>query len=295
MAVTRMSKSSILSFDKYRNMSANSVAAFTYLVVAGGASGGNVATGTVGDGGGGAGGYRSSVSGESSGGGASAESPIFVSDGQSFTVTVGAGGAGATGSTAGNAGSNSVFSTVTSLGGAPISGGGSGSGSRSTNIYPGTAGQGYDGGRITYTQISSEPNPAGGGGGAGAVGETVTSVVAQGGDGGIGVASSITGSSVYRAGGGPGNVDTRYGSSIGAYPSGQGGSYNGGTNLGGGGGGGASNITTSGAGGSGVVILKYPAAFSLIVGAGLTYSTSVSGEYKITQFTAGSDTVTVDS
>ena len=59
-----------------------------YLVVAGGggSSGGNDAPG-----GGGAGGFRTNVSGATSGGGASAEPSMTLTQGQSFTVTVGAG------------------------------------------------------------------------------------------------------------------------------------------------------------------------------------------------------------
>jgi hypothetical protein len=67
-------------------------------------------------------------------------------------------------------------------------------------------------------------------------------------------------------------------------------------NTGGGGGGGGGSTTArtnGGAGGSGVVILKYPQAVTLTIGAGLeseTDSVSVPG-YKITTFTAGTDTV----
>jgi hypothetical protein len=39
--------------------------------------------------------------------------------------------------------------------------------------------------------------------------------------------------------------------------------------------------------------LKYPDTASLTIGAGLTSSTATSGGYKITTFTAGSDTITV--
>ena len=62
-----------------------------------------------------------------------------------------------------------------------------------------------------------------------------------------------------------------------------------------GGGGGGNYSRPGGAGGSGVVIIKYPADVSLTIGAGLeseTDSVSVPG-YKITTFTAGSDTIEV--
>jgi hypothetical protein len=61
-------------------------------------------------------------------------------------------------------------------------------------------------------------------------------------------------------------------------------------NTGGGGGGGGSN---GGNGGSGIVILKYPDTITLTIGAGLTSSTTTSGGFKITSFTAGTDTVTI--
>jgi hypothetical protein len=83
-----------------------------YLVVAGGGGGGAINAG-----GGGAGGYRCSVTGENSGGGASAEAPLTLSAG-AYTVTVGAGGVGGlfSGSAAAS-GSNSVFATITTIGG----------------------------------------------------------------------------------------------------------------------------------------------------------------------------------
>jgi hypothetical protein len=46
-----------------------------------------------------------------------------------------------------------------------------------------------------------------------------------------------------------------------------------------------------GAGGSGVVILSYPSAQTITVGAGLTANTSTIGSTKITTFTAGTGTV----
>jgi hypothetical protein len=55
-------------------------------------------------------------------------------------------------------------------------------------------------------------------------------------------------------------------------------------NTGGGGGGNAN-------GGSGVIILKYADTFTLTIGPGLTSSTTSAGGFKITTFTAGTDTV----
>jgi hypothetical protein len=46
-----------------------------------------------------------------------------------------------------------------------------------------------------------------------------------------------------------------------------------------------------GQGGSGVVILRYPAANTITVGAGLTGSTATDGSFKVTTLTAGSGNV----
>jgi ABC-type spermidine/putrescine transport system permease subunit II len=42
-----------------------------------------------------------------------------------------------------------------------------------------------------------------------------------------------------------------------------------------------------------LVVLKYPNTITLTIGGGLTSSTVTSGDFKITTFTAGTDTVTV--
>jgi hypothetical protein len=68
----------------------------------------------------------------------------------------------------------------------------------------------------------------------------------------------------------------------------------GGTNTGGGGGGGSNEpIYINGAsGGSGIVIIKYPDTKTISnPGGGLTYSTTTSGGFKVTTFTAGTGTV----
>jgi hypothetical protein len=62
-------------------------------------------------GGGGAGGYRNSVVGETSGANTAAESKITLTGNTSYTVVVGGGGPGDT------QGTNSSFSTITSIGG----------------------------------------------------------------------------------------------------------------------------------------------------------------------------------
>jgi len=90
-----------------------------YVVVAGG---GGVGTRRHGGGGGG-GGYRSSVIGESSGGGGSAEFLLSLIPLTPYTVTIGAGGAGAPNAGGSNSntgasnGGNSVFGSITSIGG----------------------------------------------------------------------------------------------------------------------------------------------------------------------------------
>ena len=47
----------------------------------------------------------------------------------------------------------------------------------------------------------------------------------------------------------------------------------------------------SGAGGSGVVILRYPDAYTITIGAGLTGSTTTVSTDKVTTITAGSGNV----
>jgi hypothetical protein len=232
-----------------------------YLVVAGG--GGGSAFGAVAGAGGGAGGLRSTVT--ATGGGGSLESALSLTA-QAYTVTVGAGGAN------GVAGSNSVFSTITSTGGgnggvnAVGATGGSGGGASSSSGTKaggaGTANQGFAGGSGTPNSGGVGGVGTGGGGGAGAVGANNNVALFQGGAGGAGVAVAISGSSVTYAGGGGGCGDNREPSPTnGAGGSGGGGAGNfsgtgnaGGTNTGGGGGGSSS---TGGAGGSGIVIIRY--------------------------------------
>jgi hypothetical protein len=238
-----------------------------YLVIAGGGGGGSDYGG-----GGGAGGYRCSVSGESSGGGASAENTLILSAGNK-TVTVGAGGVGQNVNN-GTSGSNSVFASITSIGGGYGSGedpgtlgasGGSGGGSnyKQSSGGSGTSGQGYAGGG-GYT---GPYYTAGGGGGAGSPGVNGTPSI--NGPGGNGVSSSITGSALTRAGGGGAGYSADRniaGASGGTGGGGNGGTYatadgqSGDTNKGAGGGGaGGSNNSGSygGNGGSGLVVIRY--------------------------------------
>jgi hypothetical protein len=268
-----------------------------YLVVAGGGGAGGDCAGA-----GGAGGLRSTVT--ATGGGGSLETALSLSLNTSYTVTVGAGGAGNTASNQGSDGSNSVFSTITSIAGgggggdasgqgAGRAGGSGGGGAQGTGPFTGgtrTANQGFDGG----TTVGSFQKSSGGGG-AGAVGGNGGSGSA--GAGGAGVATSISGTSTTYAGGGGGGAN----SGAGAGGSGGGGAGSNGTNVagisgtantGGGGGGGSTSGGDGGSGGSGIVILRYLTTDGTItIGAGLTGSTATDGSHKVTTLTAGTGNV----
>lgn len=273
-----------------------------YLVIAGGGGGGtgspNPNSVFVGGCGGGAGGYRTSYG--TSGANSSAELPLGLLKSTNYQVTVGAGGAGTSVIGAnGSVGSNSVFSTITSLGGgfggiflssggSGGSGGGGGSQGGGSGYGSGTALQGSNGGP------SSGWYAAGGGGGAGGSGGDSSNNV--GGAGGSGLSSNITGSSVTRAGGGGGSGQSTFGSGgSGGGGSGASDSANstaGSSNTGSGGGGGQSvNTRLSKAGGSGVVIFRYSNTSTITIGAGLSGTTTTSGNDKITTITAGTGNV----
>jgi hypothetical protein len=133
-----------------------------------------------------------------------------------------------------------------------------------------------------------------------------TRTTAGGGDGGNGglpgvngSTSSITGSSVYYGGGGGSSAYGNVNPNGGLGGGGSGGSVTGvdqptagGTNTGGGGGG--NDFGGGAGGGSGIAILKYSADFPplLSVDAGLTFSVTVSNNFRIYTFTAGTGTVT---
>jgi hypothetical protein len=51
------------------------------------------------------------------------------------------------------------------------------------------------------------------------------------------------------------------------------------------------NNAAGGNGGSGVVIIKYPDTLTATIGGGLTSSTATAGGFKVTTFTAGTDTI----
>lgn len=243
-----------------------------YLVIGGG-GGGAI-------GGGGGGGYLTGT--------------LSVSNGTSYTVTVGTGGIGIANAPSGpaGAGGNSVFASLTAIGGG---GGGNGygpgvwtnggsGGSGGGGHYLGTAGAATSGQGNAGGPGNSKPNTGAGGGGAGGVGGTPGD--SNGGNGGAGLSSSITGIAVSRAGGGGGYNN-------GSATAGGGNANSSGTaNTGGGAGanaGGGSN------GGSGVVILAYPNTFNnLVVDGTLDYVTDTTSRagYKVYTFRSGTGTVT---
>ena len=196
------------------------------------------------------------------GGGGLVYNPTYAVSNGAITVTVGAGGAGAVnGSVRGANGNNSVFGTITAIGGGGggsystlLSGSVGGSGGGGGSIIgtqgvggAGTAGQGNAGGNA-QSGFSGTYGLGGGGGGAGAP--------ASGANGGNGLAYSISGTSTYYAGGGATSDDNS--GSAGTPGLGGGGvtKANGTVNTGGGGGG-AGNPNTGGNGGSGIVIVRY--------------------------------------
>ena len=187
-----------------------------YLLVGGGGASGFRNDAIYYLGGGGGGGLRSSLDGN--GGGAAAESPLTLTTGVTYSISVGLGGAGvAYGSLSSqNNGGNSSISgtgitTITALGGGAGSNadtagqdGGSGGGAGGNDLVRSGGSalsptQGYAGGSVG----SSSGGSGAGGGGAGSVGGNRVSTL-KGGSGGAAKINSITGSNVYYAGGGPG-------------------------------------------------------------------------------------------
>lgn len=258
----------------------------SYLIVAGGASGGSNDT-NMGTGGGGAGGLLSGTS--------------TLTIGTTYTITVGAGGAVQSSNGNGNTGSNSSALSLTASGGGGGSGvsagagvaggsGGGGSGSFTSGTTAGgsgTSGQGNAGGAGQNSTSDAEAQVGGGGGGASAVGSAGTGT--SGGNGGAGTASSITGSSVTYAGGGGGGKrlagtagtgGAGGGGNGGAAANGSAGTANTGGGGGGAGTGGGGTVRTGGAGGSGVVILSIPT---------IDYSGTTTGSPTVT--TSGSNTI----
>ncbi|OGL34495.1 hypothetical protein A3F05_01735 [Candidatus Saccharibacteria bacterium RIFCSPHIGHO2_12_FULL_47_17] len=174
---------------------------------------------------------------------------------QAYTVTVGSGGVGGgAGGANGSPGNNSVFDTITALGGGygaqysagGTNGGNGGSGGGAgSNVggIGGSATQGDSGGGKGYGFAggNSSNNAGAGGGGAGAVGNNAGGGL---GTGGTGRANSISGSSVTYAVGGDGVASTPTNGDSGS------------TNRGDGGAGGGTSVA-GGTGGSGIVIIRY--------------------------------------
>jgi hypothetical protein len=250
------------------------------LVIAGGGSG-------AGGNGGGAGGGGA--------GGLIYNSAYPVVPGTSYTITVGAGGIASNRASTGYNGANSVFDTLTAIGGggggcnnaggvAGGSGGGSGeysiafNGAQSAIGYggAGTAGQGFKGGDTLLTGAAS------GGGGAGGAGvNTVTGTV---GAGGPGLNFSITGTPTWYAGGGGASGNSLPGSLGGSGVGGNGGpgSSGSGTVTSGapstGSGGGGTYLSGAGtaSGGSGIVVIRYSLATATTQPVGqIRYNTDV--------------------
>ena len=269
------------------------------LVVAGGGGGADHAGQGYGPGGAGAGGlcYQSNRT-------------LVV--GNTYTVTVGNGGPGNAGGGSGTNGSNSVFDTITAIGGGSGGGygpphnngasGGSGGG-EDGGASPGSGIQGNSGGATGYGNNGGDgyaayPGGGGGGGGAGAAGQAGNNQ--GGGDGGAGLSYSITGAATFYAGGGGGGVahsttgnsgTGEGGSNVGGHGGwGTGSNINGGTgntNTGSGGGGsgcGNGGNGIGGAGGSGVVILRMLSSlYSGNVSGSPTVTTD--GDYKVIKYT----------
>jgi hypothetical protein len=268
--------------------------------------------------GGGAGGGRHAGGG---GGAGVIYNPLYsLNLGVAYTVTVGAGGSGFALNSGyggrGNNGGNSVFDTLTALGGGGGGGyadglatatgatGGSGGGGAYAEGLPGgngsagsgTSGQGFVGG------VGSQPWNGGGGGGAGGAGSNASGQI--GGGGGPGRLFSISGTPVYYAGGGggcgEGGPGTTNGGAGGVGGGGNGNStYNptvataGTANTGGGGGG--SRDAPGAAGGSGIVVIRYAGPQRAIggnittVGSDTVHTFTTSGTFTPTGWTDLSD------
>ena len=308
------------------NVKAKDPLTVDFLVIAGGGGGGSGFGG-----GGGAGGYRTSYGTSGGGTNAENAFTLETGTAYNVTVGNGGAGGVSTASnlTTGGQGANgedSIFHTITSKGGG---GGGSyypsGGGSTLNNGADGGSGGGAGsdeqssvntGGNALTNPIihgydaadgaGRTPYAGTGGGGAGGAGQGINSnsISLGGGDGGVGLTSSITGTSVARAGGGGGGAYTYQGSNYGNAGAGQAGGGNGtgaqngvgedgDPNTGsGGGGGGYPAPCSGGAGGSGVVILRFPEAYSATATSGLVSTQGQTGASKYITITAGTGTVT---
>ena len=298
-----------------------------YLVVGGGAAGGSGYR----SGGGGAGGLKTSYA--TQGGGNSAGSQLSLAVSTNYTVSVGSGGSPNTEANGSNGISSqfsNITATGGGGGGAPYavdSDGSSGASGGGGGGYTGDAGEGaiatgfgYNGGDGSTQGVGFQCG--GGGGGAGAAGNN-GGAGATDGDGGIGrvvniltttnaqnssyPVGEVSGTDVYFAGGGGGgnyggaNVTiggTGGGAAGGSFTSTYTNATNATANTGGGGGGSSASLNegsagVGGTGGSGVVILRYPDAYTIneTTSAQLTFNTYTEGSDKVTVFTAGDGTI----
>jgi len=272
-----------------------------YLIIAGGGSGargGNNYSGTQGTGGGGSGGYLNSMPGELSGTSTAAGEPHEITLGEDYKVEIGAGATNFYGGFSGQG--TSTFDSIVA-----VPGGGGGGVGFTNSFTSGGTGASAGGGGNSHTNSRHYPGQGGrpgnvnaGSGGGGASDAYTTSR-----NGLDGLSSSITGSAVTRAGGGAGSIQSSNAINTGGaggggangnqYGSGVAGTVNTGSGGGAGGNGnGNNNRGPGGLGGSGVVILRYPAKYTISVGVGLTAGTETTdGDEKYIEITAGSDTV----
>jgi hypothetical protein len=263
-------------------------------------------------GGGAGGGYHGGGGGA---GGVIYNSAFPVTPATTYTVTVGQGGSAATQtSNTGNPGSNSVFATLTAIGGgaglsqgntpASRNNGGSGGGASDygsgfTTGGSGTPGQGHQGGGFIG---SGDTTPISystcGGGGAGGPGGSADST--SGGFGGPGVNYNISGTPTWYGGGGGGTqlatglfsaTTATYGlggvggGGVGGYTATSGGaavrsSASGVNGTGGGGGGYLYSGLGGGAGGSGIVIIRYALATATTQPTGQTRFNTVNNTFE---------------
>jgi len=274
-----------------------------YLVVAGGGGGPAGVPGTGTHGGGGAGGFI---------GGNTLATYQVVAAANTLLVLVGSGGAGLgiapgnpnnfgspTAFRIGNSGNKSVLGNTLSNVLITATGGGGGTGGYDVGATPGGSGGGsyYDPGEngiIGQGYPGAPGNYKGGGGGASQSG--------QGAYGGNGISSSITGTANYYAGGGAGGAYWAGGPmppATSTYFGGLGGGGNsnvnvglsGSINTGGGGaagwgGGQYAPYTAGGGGGSGIVVVRYPTAFTAANTANGSPNVNVTGGYRIYTYTS---------
>jgi len=268
-----------------------------YLVVGGGGSAGG-----TGSGGGGGGGMRTGTTN--------------LWNGESYTITVGAGGAGTVGETNGNNGEDSKLGNIITAAGGGYGGrsaqsgndggagggagyAGSGGSGNTPSTSPSQGAGGGAGGPSGGGAANSHSGGGGGGGGASGTAGAAGSNVSGSGNGGNGTASSISGSSVtYGGGGGGGTTYFFYSGSGGTGGGGDAGptsntdGSDGTDGLGGGGGGGSGTLSSlsGGDGGSGIVIVRYKSATNLATGGTIT----TDGDYKVHTFTTD-DTFAITS